>query len=451
CAALLGELAVQQEKHIGEAEKALQTACGLLEVVITDSQDYVQRNVKTAISRMHELSRQTAESEISRLRHQNTLLASLIEAEQIKAEQMRDELTTHITKLVAGFVDSRNQELRQVVSQMHGELQAGQNALGTFATQHATEAERVVDTAAGLVNVLQEREQEGTRIVENGVKAIRQAQASFEDGTTRVRASISAAMASQNADVGRHLSSLDDHSTHAFDQLGSVKSDRLELTKGLLQDSRQTCQTVQTGFAGSSQNIQETISTVLTSTTLLRNNCQAFKATTNTHITSLQQVSKGLLSDVKNQDVPTGQTPRKRRWDCVDSWALTGDRETVLRAWRNRDVTPSLTTSITASDEVKSESDTLFEPLAAKPGHIRTGSVGSQQGEALIKAESQSSVDIGEDTVETTRIAKPSSSGSMPPPLAMRRGSTMMPMPSGMKSSGITDENAVTRSKRVRR
>ncbi|KAG8737455.1 kinesin motor protein cin8 [Ceratobasidium sp. 414] len=456
CATLLGELTVQQEKHIGEAEKALQAACGLLEVVITDSQNYVRQNVKTAVSHMHELSRQTAENEISRLRHQNILLTSLVEAEQIKAEHMRDDLTTHITKLIAGFVDSRNQGLRQVVSQMHGELQTGENALGTFATQHAAEAERVVDTAAGLVSVLEEKEQEGTRIVENGVKAIRQAQASFEDGATRVRASISAAMTSQNTDVGRHLSSLDDHSTHAFDQLVSVKNDRLEITKGLLQDSRQTCQTVQSGLAGSSQNIQETTSTILTNTTLLRNNCQTLKTTTNTHITSLQQVSKGLLSDVKNQDVPTGQTPRKRRWDCVDSWALTGDRETVLRAWRNRDVTPSLTTSVTASDEVKpeSESDTLFEQeLAAKPEHMRMGPAGLEQSEMLIKAELQSDLDMGEatDTVQTTRIVKPSSSGSMPPPFAMRRGSSMMPMPSGMKFSGIADENVVTRSKRIKR
>ncbi|KAG9087399.1 kinesin motor protein cin8 [Ceratobasidium sp. 370] len=448
CAALLGELAVQQEKHIGEAEKALQTACGLLEVVITDSQDYVQQNVKAAISHMHDLSRQTAEDEISRLRHQNALLTSLVEAEQIKAEHMRDDLTAHITKLIAGFVDSRNQGLRQVASQMYGEFRAGENALGTFATQHAAEVERVVDTAAGLANVLQEREQEGTRIVENGVKAIRQAQASFEDGATRVRASISSAMAGQNADVGRHLSSLDDHSTHAFNQLGSVKSDRLEITKGLLQDSRQTCQTAQTRLASSSQNVQETISTVLTNASAPF--CQTLKTTTNTHVTSLQQISKGLLSDVKNQDVPTGQTPRKRRWDYVDSWALTGDRETVLRAWKNRDATPSLTASITASDEVKSEADTLFErELAAKPGHMRTGSAGSELSE-MLKAEPQSDVDMDANTVQATRIAKPSSSSGMPPPLAMRRGSTMMPMPSG-KFSGITDENVVTRSKRVKR
>jgi iron uptake system EfeUOB component EfeO/EfeM len=100
CATLLGELVVQQENHIGEvslssviilypsphvshnrlsgdtesnsptlgqAEKALQAACGLLEAVIADSQNYVQQNVNTAVSRMHELSRETADREVSNI------------------------------------------------------------------------------------------------------------------------------------------------------------------------------------------------------------------------------------------------------------------------------------------------------------------------------------------------------------------------------------------------
>jgi hypothetical protein len=75
---------------------------------------------------------------------------------------MRDEMTSQITKLLTGFVDSRTKSLR-----------AGGDALGAFAVQHAAEAERVMGTAGGLVDMLQEKEQEGSRIVENGVKVCR--------------------------------------------------------------------------------------------------------------------------------------------------------------------------------------------------------------------------------------------------------------------------------------
>lgn len=86
CNMLFGELTVQQEKHIGEvsrirfryisyrsvpnpfamlqAEKALQTACSLLEIVVTESQSYIQEHVKAAISQMHTLSTHTAENEV---------------------------------------------------------------------------------------------------------------------------------------------------------------------------------------------------------------------------------------------------------------------------------------------------------------------------------------------------------------------------------------------------
>jgi hypothetical protein len=83
---------------------------------------------------------------------------------------MRDEMASQITRLLTGFVDSRNKGLRERVSQIHGELRAGGDALGAFADRHAAEAERVMGTAGGLVGMLQEKELEGSRIVENGVK-----------------------------------------------------------------------------------------------------------------------------------------------------------------------------------------------------------------------------------------------------------------------------------------
>ncbi|QRV90691.1 kinesin motor domain protein [Ceratobasidium sp. AG-Ba] len=441
CSTLLGELVVQQEKHVGEAEKALQAACGLLETMIADSQTFVQENVKAAVSRMHDLSQRTADEEISRLRQQNAMLTSLVEAERVKSETLRDELTAHITRLITGFVDSRNQGLCEIMSQMREEHRAGEDALKAAATQHAAEADRVVTTAAGLVDVLQKREQEGTRIVENGVKAIRQAQASFKDGTTRVRTSISTSMTNQSTDIGRHLCSLDDHASTAFNQLAVAKSSRLEAMDGALKDTKQTCQTLQNGFSSASQRIQETMSSVLSNTTLARNSCQTFKIATTTHVASLQQVSKNLLLDVKSQDAPTGQTPRKRRWECVDSWPLTADRETVLHEWRNRDVTPSLTSGITGLDENEQE-------LAGTTSDIPAASM--DKDDIMVKAELQSDIDMDDQTIQT-KIAKPSFSSSMLPSTAARRVSTMVPPASGLKFSGIADENVATRSKRAKR
>jgi hypothetical protein len=165
------------------------------------------------------------------------------------------------------------------------------------------------------------------------------------------------------------------------------------------------------------------------------------------HIAALEQTSRDLLSDVKTQDTPTGQTPRKRRWDYVDSWALTDDRETILQAWRNRDPTPSLSTSITASDDLKSEPGMAPEQETAVIGeHMSIDPMGSEQAENLIH-EPQSDVDMGGREAVMAKIGRPA---SLIPPPGIRRSTIVHGVP-GIKFSGFAEDNIATRSKRLKR
>lgn len=133
----------------------------------------------------------------------------------------------------------------------------------------------------------------------------------------------------------------------------------------------------------------------------------------------------------------------------MDSWALTGDRETILRAWRNRDPTPSLSTSITATDDPKSEPSAVSEQdLVVAPDHVRVDPMGSEQDENLIQPEVHSDVDMSEGPAVVTKTGKASS--LIPAPSRMRR-STIVPGAANAKLSGLTDENIATRSKRLKR
>lgn len=447
CAALFGELAVQQEKHIGEADKALRMACGLLETVVTESHSYIQENVKTGVARMHDLAKQASDHEVARLRHQNELLASLLETERIRSETMREEVAAQITSLLTGFTKESHRGLCEAVATVREGIKVGERELDAFATTHEAEATQVAKTADGLVDVLHAKEREGGQIKEDGVKAIKQARASFEDGNMRVRASISTAMAGQGTEVGRHISAFDESCSHAFAQFGSSRAGRTEAVESFARESKESLQVIRNGLTSSSQTLQQATGTVISHTTLLRNSCQAYKLSAGSHISALEQTSRDLLSDVKTQDTPTGQTPRKRRWDYVDSWALTEDRETILRAWKNRDPTPSLSTSITATDDPKSEPGTVSEQDST-PGLMHIDSTGSEQDENLKQFEAQSDVDVNEESAVATKIGKPSS--LIPAPSRMRR-STIVPGVASAKLSGFTDENVATRSKRLKR
>ncbi|CAE6462974.1 unnamed protein product [Rhizoctonia solani] len=446
CSSLLSELAVQQEKHIGDAGKALQAACGLLETVVTESQSYIHDNVKLGVSRMHQLVKQTSENEIVRLRRQNELLTSLLEAERIRSESMRDEVTAQITALITGFTTKSHNGLCEAVSTAREGLREGEEALDTFAAQHEVEAERAVKTAEGLVSVLRSREAEGRQIKEDGLKAIKQAKASFDDGNTRVRSSINTAMTGQRTEIGRQLSGLDEQCSNASEQFTSSKESRLDIIHNFVRDSKKGYEAIQDRISASSQSLQQTMGTVISHTTLLRNTCQTYKSSVDSHASTIEQTSRDLLSDVETQVSPTGHTPRKRKWDYVDSWALTGDREDILRAWRTRDPTPSLTTSITATEELKSESGTVSDRDSADPPEQAYPGPDPEQNERLAKPEPQVDVDMGE--VPTSRVARPS---GLIAPSGKARRSTMVPGLSGNKLSGPVNENTTIRSKRLKR
>ncbi|KAG8762922.1 kinesin motor protein cin8 [Ceratobasidium sp. 423] len=448
CSSLFNELAVQQEKHIGDADKALQAACGLLETVVTESQSYIEENVKIGVSRMHQLAKETSENEILRLRRQNESLASLLEAERIKSESLRDEVAAQITALITGFTTKSHEGLCDAVAAAREGLREGEEALNGFAAQHEVEAERAVKTAGGLVNVLQSRETEGRQIKEDGLKAIKQAKASFDDGNARVRSCINTAMTGQSTEIGRQLSGLDEQNLNAYERFTSSNESRLDIIHSFVRDSKKGCEAIQDRLSTSSQSLQQTMGTVISHTTLLRNTCQTYKSSMDSHVLALEQTSRGLLSDIKTQVASTGHTPRKRKWDYVDSWTLTGDREGILQAWRNREPTPSLSTSITATDDLKSETGTISEQESANLPVQAYFGPGPERNEQPAKHEPQVDVDMGDIPTTTTRIARPS--GLIPPSGTMRR-STMVPGLSGNKPSGIIDENVVVRSKRLKR
>ncbi|CAE6455957.1 unnamed protein product [Rhizoctonia solani] len=463
CLSLFSELAVQQEKHIGDADKALQAVCGLLETVVTESQNYVRDNVKLGVFRMHQLVKETSENEILRLRRQNELLTSLLETERIRSESMRDEVTAQITALITGFTATSHNGLCEAVTAAREGLREGEEALDAFALQHEVEAEQAVKTAEGLASVLQRREAEGRQIKEDGFKAIKQAKASFDDGNMRVRSSINTAMGGQRTEIGRQLSGLDEQSSNgkspsgntcayinlfllAFEQFTSSKESRLNTIHDFVRDSKKGCEAIQDRISASSQSLQQTMSTVISHTTLLRNTCQTYKSSVDSHASTLERTSQELLSDIKTQVVPTGRTPRKRKWDYIDSWALTRDRDDILRTWRTRDPTPSLSTSITATEDLKSESDTVSDRGSTDPPEQAYLGLEPEQNASLTKSEPQVDADMGD--VPTSRIARPS--GLIPPSGTMRR-STIVPGLSGNKLPGLADEKATTRSKRLKR
>jgi len=52
----------------------------------------------------------------------------------------------------------------------------------------------------------------------------------------------------------------------------------------------------------------------------------------------MRKATDSLIDQGTREDLPTGNTPRKRIWQYTDDWELTKDRDTVIQLWKRKAV-----------------------------------------------------------------------------------------------------------------
>ena len=52
----------------------------------------------------------------------------------------------------------------------------------------------------------------------------------------------------------------------------------------------------------------------------------------------MRKATDSLIDQGTREDLPTGNTPRKRVWQYTDDWELTKDRDTVIQLWKRKAV-----------------------------------------------------------------------------------------------------------------
>ena len=48
----------------------------------------------------------------------------------------------------------------------------------------------------------------------------------------------------------------------------------------------------------------------------------------------MRKTTDSLVDQGSREDLPTGNTPRKRVWQYTDNWELTKDRDAVIQGWK---------------------------------------------------------------------------------------------------------------------
>jgi len=71
---------------------------------------------------------------------------------------------------------------------------------------------------------------------------------------------------------------------------------------------------------------------------------------------SIERATKNLLSKGSKEDIPTGSTPRKRKWQYTDDWNLTASRHELLRS-RSENVAIEPESKVSQSKPADSENE----------------------------------------------------------------------------------------------
>jgi hypothetical protein len=91
------------------------------------------------------------------------------------------------------------------------------------------------------------------------------------------------------------------------------------------------------------------------------NSTNGYVTKASAHLGGLRQTTQALFEDGTHEDLPTGSTPQKRRWDYTDSWPRTKARDILLRERSAGSLFTSPPTS--ALPEEEQEDDALMDDL----------------------------------------------------------------------------------------
>jgi hypothetical protein len=154
-----------------QAEKAFKSVGSLLEIIVQESQTYIQQERQLLLD-AKALSDEATSAEIGRLQEQNALLTRLLESERLKSEKAKDQLILRISGLLGDFATERDRSLRDAFEEMHNRNVIGEGEMERCGSENG---ERII-------NVIRAGEDWGSSLTRRGGESKRS-----RDGAFKVR------------------------------------------------------------------------------------------------------------------------------------------------------------------------------------------------------------------------------------------------------------------------
>ncbi|EPQ28100.1 uncharacterized protein PFL1_04427 [Pseudozyma flocculosa PF-1] len=325
CRSLLEELVSDNNAQLSLVQASISSMAETVTATLARASELLSTQ-QQEIAAAKQAAKDTAEEEMAELRSQNERLKSLVEAEQTKGDAMRQELTSDIANLLVKFTEARDRSLTDSVSHISSDLQRTQASAAAHAAQHQSRLESLGQGVAEINEEVLGGDQLVRDKAEEGRLAVKQASTAITSGAERYAAETAEQIDAELEGVTAactQLGSLMDRARQEVAYGAKRSSKKIKLLTG---EVTEAFDAVRKDVRSTADHIASTHQVAVKSVEEQRTASFAFLGGAASHLSSMRAESRLYLTKRFQEDIPTGETPKKRQWSFPQKWDLVPSR-----------------------------------------------------------------------------------------------------------------------------
>ncbi|KDR81633.1 hypothetical protein GALMADRAFT_239701 [Galerina marginata CBS 339.88] len=331
------ELAIAQINTLEDSTTVLHT---LVETISREIHSYLDGE-RNALAEMQSLSKTASAQEIAHLQSQNKLLAQMVVNEKEDAEKAKNELLQRVSGLLGDFMHKRDDTLRASIGSLQrSNKEAEQLLTATYHQQskvHGDMGLRNEEVAKQMEVVKDQGAREKNKTTQN----VGQARELISTRITEIQSKVATSATGHSAWVHQQAQAMEKSTRDASEEQTKAKRARIESTD-VIYARYEAHHSVQHQFLASASRQGEKHATqTLSWISEQAQSTKDYEEATAKNLESIQQAASNLAKKGVKDDVPTGSTPRKRKWQYRDEWSLTKGRAELLSDWKQQ-ISPAI-------------------------------------------------------------------------------------------------------------
>ncbi|KAF5391361.1 hypothetical protein D9757_001867 [Collybiopsis confluens] len=427
------ELDRVSSQALSETHTAVRDIHGILEHVLRETAKFFEREQET-LSKANTVVRQSIDDEVERLREQNRLLMTLVEKQKVESNKSKDDLLQRVSGLLVNFVNEQDRGLREAIVAVQEANDVSGNEMKALNQHHGEMTTALERERASIISLAEKAQSNATKLNDKSLKVLKDAKTTVHSRIKGNEKTMTEAVGGFSTEVQQQTARLNESShdgtylfrfiSISFSRYSRAKKARFDVTTRLNNDLQSHNESLRRDLGSVSENARNFADRTAATGSALADLTSGYQTASRSQLSTVQKATIALSEQGTKEDTPTGFTPRKRSWRYVDEWERTGDRQTLLRAWRQG-------TSALGSETVLAEHTSLptnDSDLAAE----ETDVMNIEQSQSPVPSEPEvpvvntlqfsSSSSSSSSTYSTLPPSSPTGSGgkaAQPPPIPL--------------------------------